>query len=348
MHPLVLGRVLGSLNLLLWTALAPFRGRRALVLENLALRHQLQVALRGDPRLRIRQHDRVLWVWLRQLWPGGWRRHLVFVQPETVVGWHRKGWRLYWTWKSRTRLGRPRLGAEVRELICLMSRENPLWGSERIRGELLKLGIAVSNRSIRRYRWRSPSPVGTQRWRSFLSNELKGIWAADLLVVQTVGFRTLYVFFFITHARREMVHFNVTSSPTAAWIWQQVINATPWGRKPSHLVHDRDTVYGRAFDSKLGRLGVVGIKTPVRAPRANSIAERAVRTLRQECLDHVIVINQRHLHALLTEFVRYYNDERPHRSLGHETPVPREVIRHGQIVSRPILGGLHHAYARGA
>jgi len=278
---LVLWRVLGSLNLLLWTALAPFRGRRALVLENLALRHQLQVALRDDPRLRIRQHDRVLWVWLRQLWPGGWRRHLVFVQPETV-GWHRKGWRLYWTWKSRTRLGRPRLGAEVRELICLMSRENPLWGSERIRGELLKLGIAVSNRSIRRYRWRSPSPVGTQRWRSFLSNELKGIWAADLLVVQTVGFRTLYVFFFITHARREMVHFNVTSSPTAAWIWQQVINATPWGRKPSHLVHDRDTVYGRAFDSKLGRLGVVGIKTPVRAPRANSIAERAVRTLRQE------------------------------------------------------------------
>ena len=204
--------------LLLRTLLVFFRGRRDLVLENLALRHQLDVALRGEPRLRIRQRDRILWVWLRRLWPRGWRRHLVFVQPDTVVGWHGKGWRLYWTWRSRARLGRPRLSPEVRELIRLMSTENPLWGSECIRGELLKLGIVVSNRSIRRYRWRSPSPVGTQRWRSFLKNELKGIWAADLLVVQTVGFRTLYVFFVITHDRRELVHFNVTASPTAAWI----------------------------------------------------------------------------------------------------------------------------------
>jgi transposase InsO family protein len=229
-----------------------------------------------------------------------------------------------------------------------MSSENPLWGSERIRGELLKLGIVVSNRSIRRYRWRSPSPVGTQRWRTFLTNELKGIWAADLLVVQTVGFRTLYVFFVITHGRRELVFFNVTSSPTAAWIWQQVLNATPWGRQAMYLVHDRDAVYGREFDAKLRRLGIVGIRTPVRAPRANSIAERVVGTFRQECLDHVIVISERHLHALLTEFVRYYNHERPHRSLGHQSPVPREVIGDGPIVSRPILGGLHHAYARAA
>jgi hypothetical protein len=184
-----------------------------------------------------------------------------------------------------SRHGRPRLSPEVRELIRLMSTENPLWGSERIRGELLKLGIVVSNRSIRRCRWRSPRLVGTRRWRSFLKNELKGIWAADLLVVQTVGFRTLYVFFVITHDRRELVHFNVTASPTAAWIWRQVLNATPWGRQPTYLVHDRDAVF--------------------RAPRANSIAERVVRTFRQECLDHVIVISEGHLHALLTEYVYY-------------------------------------------
>ena len=231
-----------------------------------------------------------------------------------------------------------------------MSRENPLWGSERIRGELLKLGIVVSNRSIRRYRWRSPNPdpVGTQRWRSFLTNELKGIWAADLLVVQTVGFRTIYVFFFISHARRELVHFIVTASPTTAWIWQQVINATPWGGRPSHLIHDRDAVYGREFGVKLKRTGISSVRTPIRAPRANSIAERVVRTLRQECLDHVIVLNERHLRALLTEYVLYYNNERPHRSLALESPVPREVIREGPIVSRPILGGLHHTYARAA
>ena len=201
------------------------------MVENLALRHQLQVALWGRPQPPIRQGDRIFWVWLRRLWPAGWRRHLVFVQPETVVGWHRKGWRLYWTWKSRTRLGRPRLSAEIRELIGRISRENPLWGSERIRGELLKLGIVVSNRSIRRYRWRPPNPVGTQRWRTFQTSELKGIWAADLLVVQTVGFRTIYVLFFITHARRELVYFNVTTCPSAAWIWQQVIKANPLGHQ---------------------------------------------------------------------------------------------------------------------
>jgi putative transposase len=156
------------------------------------------------------------------------------------------------------------------------------------------------------------------------------------------------VFFVITHDRREFVHFNVTSSPTAAWIWQQVLNATPWGRHATYLVRDRDPVYGREFDVKLRGLGNVGIRTPVRAPRANSIAERVVRTFRQECRDHVILISERHLPALLTEYVRYHNHERPHRSLGHQSPVPRDVVLDRPIVSRPILGRLHHAYARAA
>jgi hypothetical protein len=153
--------------------------------------------LRTNPHPRLRAPDRVLWVWLRCLWPEGWRQHLSLVQPETVLRWHRKGWRLYWTWKSRTQLGRPHLIAEVRELIARISHENPHWGCERIRGELLKLGIVVSNRSIRRYRWRKPRPAGSQGWRTFLSNQLCGIWASDLFVVQTLTFRTLYVFFFI-------------------------------------------------------------------------------------------------------------------------------------------------------
>ena len=230
-----------------------------------------------------------------------------------------------------------------------MSRDNPLWGTERIRGELLKLGIIVSNRSIRRYRLRRPTPIGTQRWRTFLLNEIKGIWAADLFVVQTVGFRTLYVLFFITHVRRELVHFNVTANPQAAWIWQQFLNATPWGRQPSYLIHDRDAAYGKGFGSTLARLGVREIRTPVRAPRANSIAERLVRTFRQECLEDVIVVNERHLHALLTEFVEYYNQERPHRALAMESPWPAlESARDGPIRSRPVLGGLHHVYARAA
>jgi transposase InsO family protein len=263
-----------------------------------------------------------------------------------VVRWHRKGWRLYWTWKSRSRLGRPRLSAEVRELIGTMSRENPLWGTERVRGELLKLGIIVSKRSIRRYRWRKPAPGGSQTWRTFLSNELKGIWAADLFVVQTMGFRILYVFFFIAHDRREVLHFNVTASPTTAWVWQQLVEATPWGKQPKHLIHDRDAVYGRNFGARLANLGIGSVRTPFRAPRANSIAERVVRSIRAECLDHVIMINERHLHAILTEFLQYYNVDRPHRSLDLQTPRPQEPTGGGRVVSRPVLGGLHHVYAR--
>lgn len=230
-----------------------------------------------------------------------------------------------------------------------MWRANPLWGSERIRGELEKLGIVVSNRSIRRYRLRTRPPVGDQRWRTFLVNELAGIWAADFFVVQTLSMRTLYVFFFITHARRELVQCSVTASPTAAWIWQQFINATPWGKQPAYLIHDRDAVYGKKLPLKLAGVGVRSVRTPVRAPRANGIAERVIRTIRQECLDHVIVLNEHHLGAVLMDFMSYYNEDRPHRALLQECPIPApETARDGPIQCRPVLGGLHHVYSRAA
>ncbi len=336
------------LLLVLHTFVAAIRSRRDLTLENLVLRHQLQVALRTNPHPRLKAPDRVLWVWLRRLWSEGWRQHLSLVQPETVLRWHRKGWRLYWTWKSRTRLGCPHLRSEVRELIARISHENPRWGTERIRGELLKLGIVVSNRSIRRYRWRKPRPVGSQGWRTFLSNQLRGIWAADLFVVQTLSFRTLYVFFFIRHQRRELLHFNVTASPTAAWVWQQLLEATPWSRQPRFLIYDRDAVYGGEFDRQLASLGIAGVRTPPRAPNANAVGERIVRTIRTECLDHLMVFDERHLRAVLAEFADYYNRDRPHRSLRLESPLPSSVQAHGRVVSRPILGGLHHVYARAA
>ncbi len=341
--------MLALLLLLFRSLLAGLRPRRELMLENLALRHQLQVALRTNPRPRLRARDRVLWLWLRGVWPDGWQQHLRLVRPETVLRWHRKGWRLYWTWKSRTRLGRPHLSAEVRELIARMCKENPLWGTERIRGELLKLGIAVSNRSIRRYRWRRIRPEGDhQRWRTFLRNQLRGIWAADLFVVQTVSYRTLYVFFLLRHERREWLHFNVTASPTAAWIWRQVVEATPLGRQPKFLIHDRDADYGSDFDERLAKVDIRGARTPPRAPRANAIAERIVRTIRTECLDHLIVMNEAHLQAVLAEFAGYYNRDRPHRSLALQSPVPVTAQSAGHVISRSVLSGLHHAYARAA
>jgi len=324
------------------------RSRQDLALENLVLRHQLEVLLRRKPKPRLRNRDRILSVWVRRLWPEGWTRQLRIVRPETVIGWHRRGWRLYWTWRSRSRLGRPRLGPEVRELIARMSRDNPLWGTVRIRGELLKLAIVVSNRSIRRYRWRGPKRERSQTWRTFLRNQIKGIWAADLFVVQTIGFQSLYVFFFIGHQRRELIQCKVTASPTAAWIWRQLIEATAWGRQPRYLIRDRDNVYGADFGSKLAGIGIEDHQTPYRAPLANSVAERVVRTFRQECPDHVIVLNERHLLTLLTEFLHYYNRDRPHRTLDLQTPVPSRPKAHRVVVSRAILGGLHHAYGRAA
>jgi transposase InsO family protein len=232
-----------------------------------------------------------------------------------------------------------------------MSRDNPLWGTVRIRGELLRLGIAVSAGSVRRYRWCGPARPPSQTWRSFLRNHAPQIWAADLFTVPTVTFRTLYVLFFIRHDRRALVHFQVTSHPTAAWVWQQLVEATPWGRSPTYLVRDRDAVYGRDFVARARGLGIETLLTPFRAPKANALADRVIRTVREECLDHVLIVNERHLQAVLAEYVRFYNTERPHRSLGLTPPLPATGgpgAPTGRVVAYPALGGLHHVYARAA
>jgi putative transposase len=344
--------VLDWVSLLVGVALTALRGRHALLVENLLLRQQLAVALRASPhpRPRLRWHDRLFWVVALRL-VTDWRRHLVLVQPETVLRWHRRGWRLFWWRRSGRPTGRPRVPQDVRALIRRLSEENRLWGTERIRGELRKLGIAVGNGSIRRYRWKSPPRPPSQTWRTFLRNHAAQIWAADLFTVPTVTYRTLYVLFFVTHDRRELVHFRVTAHPTAAWVWRQLLEATAWGRQPKHLLRDRDAVYGRDFIVKAQRLGIHTLLTPFQAPRANAIAERVIRTLRAECLDHVLILNAPHLERLLAEYVRYYNEARPHRSL--ELAPPRPAARGpgdptGLVVARPVLGGLHHVYTRAA
>jgi putative transposase len=232
---------------------------------------------RPRPRPRHRTQDKLFWLFVRRL-HRNWRRDRVLIRPETVLRWHRQGWRLFWHWWSGRSLGRPHLNSEVRALIAVMARENPHWGTERIRGELLKLGIAVSARSIRRYRRRGPARPPRQSWRTFLANHAHAIWAADLFVVQTLTFQTLYVFFLISHDRRRLLHFNVTAHPTAAWVWRQMIEATPWGQQPRYLIHDRDRVYGADFAARMAGLGVQSIRTPIQAPRANAIAERVVRS----------------------------------------------------------------------
>lgn len=298
-------------------------------------------------RPRPRTRDKLFWIVARRICRD-WRRHLVVVRPETVIGWHRRGWRLLWRWTSRARGGRPRLGGEVRDLIARMARENPTWGAERIRGELLKLGLVVSKRSVQQYRRRGPARPPSQFWRTFLANHRPSIWAADLFTVQTLTFETLYVLLFISHGRRELVHWNVTAHPTSAWVWRQLLEATPWGRTPRYLLRDRDAVYGGDFAPRVRRPGIETLLSPVRAPRANAIAERVIGTLRRECLDRLIVVNERHLRTILAEFVRFYNAQRPHRTLRLETPVPATRPSAGPIRSRPVLGGLNHTYERAA
>ena len=231
-------------------------------------------------------------------------------------------------------------------MIATMARENPLWGTERIRGELLKLGIAVSSRSIRRHRRRGHSRPPRQSWRTFLANHSQVIWAADFFVAQTLTFQTLYVLFFISHGSRQLIHFEVTDHPTAAWVWRQLIEATPWNRKPHYLIHDRDRVWGADLNRRTSWLGIKSLRTPIQAPGANAIAERWVRTVRRECLDHLIPLSERHLRATLNEFVHYYNHDRPHRSLGLQPPAPPPRSPHGEVTVRPVLGGLHHVYER--
>jgi len=328
--------------------LAVFRGlwvsRQDLVLENLALRHQLLMCGR---RPRVRGADRLLWEALFRRW-AGWRGALVVLRPETVVRWHREGWQRYWARKSRpAELGRPRIPLEARELIARLARENPRWGAVRIRGEPRALGHEISAESVRRYRLDTLRRPPSQRWRTFLTNHRPEIWAADFFTVPTLLFTTLYVFVVISHDRRRIEHLNVTAHPTAPWVWQQLIEATPWGRHPRYLLRDHDRSYGKDFVARTRHVGIETVLTPIHAPQANGVVERVIGTLRRECTDHIVPMNERHLRHVLSEYMAYYNATRPHRTLGLEPPEgARVVVSIGKVVATPVLGGLHHRYDR--
>ena len=241
--------------ILFHTLLAALKFRQALVLENLALRHQLDVLQRNAKRPRLTNQDRTLWVILSKSWPD-WRRPLAVVQPETVIRWHRRGFRLYWRWKSRPRWpGRRKVPKEIRDVIRKMSRDNPIWGAPRIHGELLKLGIEVSQATVSKYMVRHRKPP-SQGWRTFLTNHAKDIVSVDFFTVQTATFRVLFVFLVLTNKRRQIVHFNVTDSPTAFWCGQQIVESFPWDTAPKYLLRDRDGKYGEDFVRRVESLGI--------------------------------------------------------------------------------------------
>jgi len=328
-----------------------FDTHRRLLLENLALRQQLAVLKRRHPRPRLAAFDKLFWVLVRRFW-SGWQQALIIVSPETVVCWHRSGFALYWQAISRARriVGRRRISKEVRDLIFRMVAENPTWGAPRIHGELLTLGIDVSERTISRWMRRAPRDPGpAKRWLAFLHNHREAIAAMDFFTVPTITFRVLYCFFIISHRRREILHFNVTCHPSAAWIIQQLRESFPYQSAPRFLIFDRDAKYGLEVPIAVRSMAICPVRTSFQSPWQNGVAERWIESCRRDLLDHVIALNDLHLKRLLCDYVRYYHEDRTHLGLDKETPTRRSCsVGGGLVTAQPRLGGLHHRYDRAA
>ncbi len=332
---------------LIWFVLAvlasPFESKSRLEAENAVLRHQL-IVLRRKVRGRAQLTNNDRWFLVQTYrWFPSILTVVTIVQPETLVRWHRAGFRRYWRWKSSSRGGRPRIEMELRALIRQMSTENQLWGAPRIHGELLKLGFSVAQSTVGNYMVKRRGPP-SQGWRTFLRNHAPDIAAMDLFVVPTIGFKLLYGFVIVRIDRRDLVWTNVTTNPTAEWIARQLTEAFPWDGAPGYMIRDRDRIYGAVVTRRLRAMGIRAIAAA--SPLQNGFAERPIGSIRRECLDHIIVSGEAYLRRILISYAAYYNSVRTHRSLNKDAPISRPIQQIGIIRSHPILGGLHHHYVR--
>ncbi len=347
-------RIAGDLLRLVSTAV---RSHTQLAAENLFLRKQLALYVERQAKpCRVDDATRVALVVLSRLIE--WRHLLIVVKPDTLIRWHRKGFQLFWRCKSRPR-GRPRLPADLQRLIADMATANRTWGEERIASELLlKLGIRVSPRTVRRYMPTSGAPrtgARSQLWSTFVRNHAHAILACDFFVSVTATFRVVYVFVVLDVGTRQIVHWNATEHPTAEWTAQQ-FRMVVSGDEPHRLViHDHDSIYSDSVDRTITAMGLRVLKTPVRSPQANAFCERVIGTIRRECLDWMIPLSERHLRRVLQQWVQHYNRGRPHESLGPGIPDPshdwcapasngHRIPEGHRILANAILGGLHHEY----
>jgi len=294
--------------------------------------------------------DKLFWAFLSQIW-SGWKRTILVVQPKTVISWHRAGFKLYWKWISRKSVscGRKPTSRELRDLIFRMVAENPTWGAPRIHGELQMLGFEVSERTVLNWMRKAPrNPEPAKRWATFLTNHREAIAAMDFFTLPTLTFGVLYCFFVIAHDRRRIMHFNVTRHPTSAWVSQQLREAFPYDAAPRYLIFDHGSNFSDSVVETIRSFGIEPKRTSIQSPWQNGVAERFVGSCRRDLLDHVIVLNERHCKRLMTEYVRYYHDDRTHLGLNKQTPADRRAARgpisNAKVVSMPRLGGLHHRY----
>ena len=335
------------LRLAITLLLSLTKSRRQLLLENLALKQQVTMLRQSVKRPRTTTADRLFWILLSRH-VEGWRQMLHSLHPDTVVRWHRQGFRLYWRWKSRgPKPGRPAIDIAQRKLIRDMQASNIGWGAPRIHGELLKLGIEVSQATVSKYMLRSKKPP-SQTWRAFLNNHADCLAAMDFFTIPTARFRVLYVFIVLSHDRRQVVHFNATEHPTAQWTAQQLVEAFPFDTAPRYLQRDRDAIYGKKVRQRIKNLSIEEVVSAPGSPWQNPYVERVIGSIRRECLDHVIILNERHLRRTLREYFKYYHACRTHLSLNKDPPETRQVEppEMGNIVAFPCVGGLHHRYTR--
>jgi len=321
-----------------------------IIMENIVLRQQVRNFKRENPRPQIRRFDRIFWVWIRCLW-SKWKESIIVVKPETVVRWHRIGFRIYWRFISNRYKyrGRKKIDRETRDLIRQMSKENPTWRAPRIHGELLKLGFDISERTVSRYLpKREPDGEKIKKWLAFLNNHRKGIAAMDFFIVPTLFFKRLYCFFIIHHDKRMILHFNVTFHPTAEWVIQQLRNAFSINGIPCYMIFDRDSIFSSPVKEAIKSFGIEPVRTSFRSPWQNGIAERWIGSCRRELLNHVIILNKNHLYKLLEEYIEYYNKDRTHYSLDKDPPSGRPILKRNsdddKVIALPRVGGLHQKY----
>jgi len=325
---------------------ACFKSQQELEAENVVLRQQLGIArLRAPKRIRVGFWDRLILVLLYRFSPSV-LDVIHIVTPETVVRWHRQGFRAYWRWKSRPKGGRPKADPELRNLIRRISIENPLWGAPRIHGELLLLGYKVSQTTVAKYMSRRRGNPGGQSWKTFLENHRDGIVSMDFIIVPTIRFKLLYCLVILGHARRKIIHYAVTTVPTAVWAARQISEAFPWDEAPDYLIRDNDPVFNALVQRKLRLVGIRDRPTTPHSPWQNGHSERLNGSIRRECLDHIIIFGEDHLRRVMRAYVHYYNNVRTHLTLSKNAPLEREIQRRGCLKSVPHLGGLHHEYAR--
>ena len=372
-HDTLFGLMIIILSTLLSVLRATLIPRTTLALENAALRQQLTAYQRSRKRARLRAGDRLLWIALRRIW-SAWDRSLVIVKPETVIAWHRQGFKVLWRRKSRSaKIGRPRIPREHINFIRRMSSDHPEWGEDKIAEELAaKFGVHHSPTTIRRYKIPRPNaPRGDQTWRTFIRNHGKVVWSCEFLTQHTAFFAVAYIFVIMEIGTRRIVHVNVTSNPTLPWVKQQIREATADEVVPRFLVHDNDGIFGQygrrvtveadgrtcSYRCHLDRwldevIGIKGLPIPYGAPNASPHIERLVRTLREEALNHFLFLSVDHIRRVVTEYVRYFNGARPSQAI-HGIPDPYPELKEpplptGRLVALPVLGGVLHDYRRAA